>query len=305
MSGTMNGGQFSLSGTTGRDKTEISQLTAERLPLVKVGQNLADQLNLKSGTVSRTVKDSEDQLDFAGFTPKPESDYALTLALLTDKDGSFTMPLQAMPFAAAEETISATAADKFKRLRSQCQDEPWTVLEKMIPDISKARKIDFIPGDKVPDFMNGLNSIRTLFSIRPHLGWAVQGCHDAEADTKTLLAHIQQSEAQKVAAENIRRQKEMERLIATETERQAKLNKAGLPIVKDMLPEIKARPDLQLLPMPQAELPEHVLPDLAKARAAVVREHLISKLGLPADHVQIHKSGDCGAQVVLIPVPVW
>jgi hypothetical protein len=133
----------------------------------------------------------------------------------------------------------------------------------------------------------------------------VQGCYDADADAKPLLAQIQQNEAQKVAEENVRRQKEMERLIAIETERQDKLNKTGLPIVKDMLPEIKARPDLQLLPMPQAELPEHVLPDLAAARAAVVREHLISKLGLPADHVQIHKSGGCGPQVTLIPVPVW
>ncbi len=303
--GSVNGGQFSISGTTGRDATAISQLTAERLPLAKVAQTLAEQLNLKNGSISRTIKEGEDRLDFAGFVPKASSDYALTLALLTDQDGAFTMPLQSMPFAAAEETISATAADKFKRLRSQCHDEPWTVLDKLVPDISKARKIDFIPGDKVPDFMNSLNSLRTLFSIRPHAGWAVQGCYDAEADAKPLLAQIQKNEVQKVADENIRRQKEMERLIAIETERQAKLNKTGLPIVKDMLPEIKARPDLQLLPMPQAELPEHVLPDLAAARAAVVREHLISKLGISANHVQLRESAACGAQAALTPVPIW
>ncbi len=305
LNGMLHGGDFAVSGKVGRDKTEIDTLTAEHLPLDKVAEQLAEELKLKSGKISRTITSEEDQLDFSGFTPQSGSDYALTLALLTDKDGTFSMPLHSVPFAAHEETISAAAVNLLQRLNSQSTETPWLILDKLVPDISAAQKIAFIPGDKVPDFMNGLNGIRTLFGIRPHLGWAIQGCYDGEADRKQLFAQAQKSEVEKVAAENLRRQKEMERQIANENARQEKLNKAGLPIIKDMLPEIKAAPDLQLLPMPQAEVSDNTLLALADARAAVVREHLINTLALPADHVQIKESTDCGAEAGLMPIPIW
>jgi hypothetical protein len=306
-SGKMGGSDFSASGSAGRDSAKLDKLTVERMPLEKTGQLLAKQLALNSswGKVTRSLSAEGDRLDFSGFIPLPASDYSFTLALLTGKDGNFSMPMQGLPAAAEEELIAATAAEAVRKLRLQSTVSPWNILEKIVPGLSKAQSIDFLPGDKVPDFMDGLDGIRDLSALRPHLGWAVKGCYDKEADRKTLLAQTEKAAAQKTEEENLRRKQELDRLLAQETLRQQTLNKAGLPIIKDMLPEIKAQPDLQPLPAPQAELPDSVLPELARARAEVAQAHLVSKLGVPADRVRVEKSGDCGAKAELTPAPFW
>uniref|UniRef100_UPI0040569D53 hypothetical protein n=1 Tax=Candidatus Electronema sp. TaxID=2698783 RepID=UPI0040569D53 len=63
--------------------------------------------------------------------------------------------------------------------------------------------------------------------------------------------------------------------------------------------------DLQPLAARQDALPDHVLPELARVRAEVVRQHLVSRLKLPAERVRIEESAACGAKVELLPVPVW
>jgi uncharacterized protein involved in outer membrane biogenesis len=302
--GKMGGSDFAASGKTDTASASLDKLTVERLPLDGAVKELARQLALDGsrGKISRTVSPSGDRLDFSGFVPLPKSDYAFALALLTDKDGCFSMPLQSVPFSAPDEIIVNAAANMLQKLREM---SPWTALEKLTPNLPKTQSIDFLPGDKVPDFMEGLDGLRTLFSSRPHLGWAVKGCFDQEADRKALLTQMQKSGGQKIEEENAHRKQELDRLLAQEVVRQMTLNKAGLPIVKDQLPEIKAREDLQPLSAPKAELPESVLSELAHARAAVVREHLVSKLGIPAERVKLEESGICGAKAELIPVPVW
>uniref|UniRef100_UPI004057A273 DUF748 domain-containing protein n=1 Tax=Candidatus Electronema sp. TaxID=2698783 RepID=UPI004057A273 len=302
--GKMGGSDFAASGKTDTASAIIDKLTVERLPLEKTGQLLAKELGLDSsrGRVTRSVSADGDRLDFSGFVPLPKSDYAFALALLTDKDGGFSMPLQSVPFSATDEVIVKAAADMLQKLRDT---SPWTALEKLVPNLPKAQNIDFLPGDKVPDFMEGIDGLRTLFSSRPHLGWTVKGCYDQEADRKGLLAQAQKKGGQKVEEENARRKQELDRLLAQEVLRQMTLNKAGLPIVKDLLPEIKAREDLQPLAARQDALPEHVLPDLANARAEVVRQQLVGRLNLPTERVRIEESAACGAKVELLPVPVW
>ncbi|WP_417908745.1 DUF748 domain-containing protein [Candidatus Electronema sp. PJ] len=302
--GKMGGSDFAASGKTDTSNAAIDQLTVEQLPLPGAAKELAKQLALDSsrGTINRTVSATGDRLDFSGFVPLPKSDYAFALALLTEQNGAFSIPLQSMPFTVADEVLVQAVVGRFQQLSAS---SPWTALEKLLPNLPKSPDIDFLPGEKVPDFMAGLESLRPFFSTHPHLGWTVQGCYDQEADRKALLAQAQKNGGQKVEEENARRKQELDRLLAQEVLRQMTLTKLGLPIVKDQLPEIKARQDLQPLPMPQAELPEHVLPDLARARAEVVREQLISKLGLSAERVKLEESGTCGAKAGLIPAPVW
>ncbi len=302
--GTMSGSPFTASGTAEKSGAALDKLTVERLPLDNAAKELAKRLALDSsrGRLSRTVSTKDDRLDFSGFTPQPKSDYALALAVLTDKDGAFSLPLQALPLSAADEAIVAAAAEMLQKLRDT---PPWTVLEKLVPNLPKAERIDFLPGEKLPDFMEGMDSFRTLFSSRPHLGWSVTGCYDQETDRKALLAQAKKSGDEKIEAENARRKQELDRLLAQEVLRQMTLNKAGLPIVKDLLPEIKARPDLQPLPQPQDELPDSALTDLARARAEVVRDHVVSKLGIPAERVRLEESASCGARTELKLHPVW
>ncbi|MGX9728195.1 MAG: DUF748 domain-containing protein [Candidatus Electronema sp. VV] len=307
LAGTMNGGNFAVSGSSGSTTADIDKLTVEQLPLINAGKELARQLSLdgSQGKVSRTVSAEGDRLDFSGFAPLPKSDYAFVLALLTDKEGRFSLPLQGLPAAADEAAVSKAAAEQLQRLHLQSVATPWEVLERLAPNLAQAKKTDFIPGDKVPDFMEGLDGLRALSTLRPHLGWAVRGCYDQEADAKPLLDQLRKSGEQELEAENLRRKQELERLLAQEMQRQETLNKAGLPIIKDMLPEIRAREDLQQLAARQDGLPEHVLPDLARARAEVVRQQLVGRLNLPAERVRIEESAACGAKVELLPVPVW
>jgi hypothetical protein len=302
-SGKMGGSDFTASGKTGKDSADLDKLAVERLPLDGAAKELAKQLALDSSQarLTRTVSAEGDRLNFSGFIPQAKSDYAFVLALLTDKDGAFSMPLQAVPFSAPDDVIVKIVTTTLQKLRDT---PPWTALEKITPNLPKERSIDFLPGDKVPDFMAGLDGLRQLGS-HPHLGWSVKGCYDQEADRKALLAQTQKSGGQKVEEENARRKQELDRLLAQEVLRQMTLNKAGLPIVKDQLPEIKARPDLQPLPAIEAELRENVLAELARARAAVVREHLVSKLGIPAERVKAEDGGACGAKAELNPAPFW
>uniref|UniRef100_UPI004055C80F DUF748 domain-containing protein n=1 Tax=Candidatus Electronema sp. TaxID=2698783 RepID=UPI004055C80F len=284
LAGTLNGGNFAVSGNVGSQEAAVDKLMAEQLPLVSAGKELARQLSLDGshGKISRTVSAEEDRLNFSGFRPLPESDCALVLALLTDTDGAFSLPLQELPAAADEAAVSKAAVELLLRLRLQSVATPWEVLERLAPNLTQAKKTDFIPGEKTPDFMEGLDGLRALSALRPHLGWAVRGCYDQEADTNALLDQLRKAGGQELEAENRRRREEMERLLAQETQRQETLNRAGLPIIKDMLPDIRARQDLQPLAARQDALPDHVLPELARVRAEVVRQHLVSRLKLPA-----------------------
>ncbi|CAK8711105.1 MAG: protein of unknown function (DUF748) [Candidatus Electronema aureum] len=307
LTGKMNGGDFTVSGSSGSEQAHIDKLAVERLPLIEAGKELARQLALDEsrGKVTRTVSAAGDRLDFSGFVPQPTSDFAFTLALLTDTNGSFSMPLQSVPFAAPDEVVVKAAADMLQKLRLQSVTTPWTVLDKLVPNLTKAQKIEFLAGDKVPDFMDGLDGIRALTQIRPHLGWTIKGCYNQEDDQKPLLAQLHKAGEKELEVENLRRKAELDKLIVQEEKRQQTLNKMGLPIIKDMLPEIKQREDLQPLAAKQDELPENVLPELARARAEVVRNQLTSKLNIPAERVKIEESAACGTRVELLPVPVW
>lgn len=307
LAGTLNGGNFAVSGNVGSQEAAVDKLMAEQLPLISAGKELARKLSLDGshGKISRTVSAEEDRLNFSGFRPLPESDCALVLALLTDTDGAFSLPLQELPAAADEAAVSKAAAELLQRLRLQSVATPWELLERLAPNLAQAKKTDFIPGEKTPDFMEGLDGLRALSALRPHLGWAVRGCYDQEADTNALLDQLRKAGGQELEAENRRRREEMERLLAQEAQRQETLNRAGLPIIKDMLPDIRARQDLQPLAARQDALPEHVLPELARVRAEVVRQHLVSRLKLPAERVRIEESAACGAKVELLPVPFW
>ena len=207
LTGTMNGGNFAVSGSSGSSEVQIEKLAIEQLPLLNAGKELAQQLSLdgKQGKVSRTVSAESDRLDFSGFVPLPKSDYAFVLALLTDKEGRFSLPLQGLSAAADEAAVSRAVIEQFQRFRLQSLAAPWAALEKLVPQIAQAQTIDFIPGGNLPDFMEGLDSIRALSALRPHLGWAVRGCSDQEADAKPLLEQLRKAGEKGLEAENLRR----------------------------------------------------------------------------------------------------
>jgi hypothetical protein len=304
LSGTMDGGVFAVKGTAGGGTVDIAELTIERLPLTSTAQLLAEELGAdkEKAQAWRTLSQTEDRLDLNGFAPRPDSDFALILALLSDKDGHFSLQLQGVSAGAAEAEIAASALSELRRFRLQAAAAP----EKFLPDLAGLpRNVEFLPGDKLPDFPPQLEGYAALFASRPHFGLAVRGCFDKETDRKSLRAVLQKEGDSTLREDNRRREEEMRRLIAEEVVRQQALHSAGKPLDEDKLPEIRQREDLQPLPARQAEVTDTMLTELAQARAEVIREHLVGRMKLPSDRVKMQDSGSCGARAELLLAPVW
>ncbi|MCI5121814.1 MAG: hypothetical protein D3908_11615 [Candidatus Electrothrix sp. AUS4] len=78
-----------------------------------------------------------------------------------------------------------------------------------------------------------------------------------------------------------------------------------MPIGEDLIPVIEAREDLQPLPHQPVELPQEILPELARWRARVVREYLLNTIKLPAERVIQTEPSPGGPRVDIQIVPLW
>ncbi|XOF34218.1 MAG: DUF748 domain-containing protein [Candidatus Electrothrix sp. YB6] len=311
LTGRMNGAEFSVQGKTGRDRAAVDEFTVARMPMDSAAEELARALRLHRGELlwqGTPEEDDTGRVDCLGFTPLPDSDFSLLLALLTRPDGSFSLPLPSLPPMASPEKVGAAAIKELQRLRLQTVVSPQTVLEKFLPDFGLPVRVDCTVGSSMPDFVDGMENYAQLFALRPHLNLTLQGRYDDTADRQYFLQERRKELEYTTKLENIRRQEEMARLIAEEELLQAELISAGTPAAEaeNKISAIQQREDLQQLPVPEAELPEQALPDLARQRAQVVYDYLIDTLKLPADRITQAEKGAAGkAGVDFVPVPHW
>ncbi|MCW5201527.1 DUF748 domain-containing protein [Desulfobulbus sp. US4] len=307
-SGKVNERQFTAQGRLEQDRTEVDNFTVADLPMDNAAKQFAEQLGLEEKGGIRWVPSAEQKdegrVHFNGFLPQPGSEFSLLLALLTDNDGKFSLPLS-LPATASPAEISDAALKKLHRLHLQAVVSPQAVLEKNLPDLTLPQRVNFIVGDRLPDFLDDLENFAPLFARRSHLGLRVRGCYDDSADREYLLRMLQEEEDYRVDLENIRRQEEMGRLIAEEELRQVELVNTDIPIGEDLIPVIEAREDLQPLPPQQVKLPEAILPELARQRALVVQEYLIDTLKLPAEKISRAEPVPGGPWVDLLIEPIW
>ncbi|MCI5151122.1 MAG: hypothetical protein D3916_17355, partial [Candidatus Electrothrix sp. MAN1_4] len=231
--------------------------------------------------------------------PQQDSKYTLLLGLLTDNKNGFSLPLS-LPATASPEEITENALKKLHRLQLQAIVSPQAVLEKALPYLTLPQRINFIVGDSLPDFMDDLENFTALLERRPFLGLQLRGCYDDIADRKYLLDLLQEEEDYRVNLENIRRQEEMARLLAEEELRQVELVNTDSPIGENLIPVIEAREDLQPLPHQPIDLPQKILPELARQRALVVQKYLINTLKLPADKIILAEPAAGGPWVDLL-----
>jgi hypothetical protein len=307
-SGKANERDFSSQGRLNRDSAEVDSFTVAELPMENAAEQFSDQLKLEKKGGIRWIPSAEQKdagsVHFSGFTPRPDSEYALLLALLTDSDGSFSLPLS-LPATASPAQVSEAALKKLHRLHLQAVVSPQAILEKDLSDLTLPQRVDFIVGDRLPDFMDDLENFVPLFARRPYLGLRVRGCYDDTADRKYLLRMLQEEEDYRVDLENVRRREEMARLIAEEELRQVELVNTDMPIGEDRIPAIEAREDLQPLPQKPVVLPKEILPELARQRSLVVRKYLVETLKLPAEKITLAEPTSGGPRVDLLIEPIW
>ncbi|WP_339138782.1 MAG: DUF748 domain-containing protein [Candidatus Electrothrix sp. GW3-4] len=307
-SGKVNKREFTAHGRLAQNHAEVDSFTVAELPLESAAKQFAEQLALTATGGIRWVPSAEQKnegrVHFIGFLPQPDSEYALLLALLTDNKGTFSLPLS-LPATASPSKISNATLKKLQRLHLQAVVSPQAVLEKELPDLTLPQRITCLVGDSLPDFMDDLENFTSLMTRRPHLALQLQGCYDDMTDRKYLLSLLQEEEDYRVDLENIRRQEEMARLIAEEELRQVELVNTDMPIGEDLIPQIEAREDLHPLPHQPVELPQEILPELARQRALVVQEYLVNTLNLPQKKITIAEPVPGGPWVDLLLKPIW
>jgi hypothetical protein len=307
-SGKVNQREFTAQGRLEQGHVEFDNFSVAELPMESAAKEFAQQLGLEGKGEIRWVpsieQKDEGRVHFNGFLPQPDSEFSLLLALLTDNDGEFSLPLS-LPATASPAEISKAALKKLHRLHLQAVVSPQAVLEKNLPDLTLPNRVPCIVGDSLPDFMDDLENLASLFTRRPHLSLRLRGCYDDRADREYLLRLLQEEEDYRVGLENVRRQKEMARLLAEEELRQVELVNTDMPIGEDLLPVIEARKDLQPLPRQQVELPKEILPELARQRALVVQKHLVDTLKLPAEKITLAKPIPGGPRVDLLIEAIW
>ncbi|MCI5141902.1 MAG: hypothetical protein D3909_09300, partial [Candidatus Electrothrix sp. ATG1] len=307
-SGKVNEREFTAQGRLEQNHAEVDNFTVAELSLDTAAKKFADQLGLEKQGKIRWVPATEQQdkgrIHFSSFLPPLNSDFALLLAMLTDSEGTFTLPLSLSATASPAE-ISTAALKKLQRLHLQAVVSPQAVLEKELPDLTLPERINFIVGDSLPDFMDDLENFAPLFTRRPYLRLELRGCYDDTADRSYLLRLLQEEADYRVNLENTRREEQKARLLAEEELRQVELLNTDMPIGEDLIPVIEARADLQPLPRQIVQLPKKILPELARQRARVVQEYLVDTLKLPAEKITLTEPGPGGPRVEIFVKANW
>uniref|UniRef100_UPI004056B7A1 DUF748 domain-containing protein n=1 Tax=Candidatus Electrothrix sp. TaxID=2170559 RepID=UPI004056B7A1 len=307
-SGKVNTRKFTAQGQLQQTGAEVDSFTVAELSLDSTTQQFKELLSLEQPGKIRWIPSAErndqGQVHFSDFRPQQDSEYALLLGLLTNKNDAFSIPL-ALPATASPAEIGKKAKARIQRLHLQTVVSPHTVLEKEFPDLTLPQRINFIVGDSLPDFMDDLENFAALLDRRPYLRLQLRGCYDDTADRKYLRGLLQEEEDYRIDLENIRRQEEMARLLAEEELRQVELVNTDSPIGENLIPVIEAREDLQPLPHQPIDLPQKILPELARQRALVVQKYLKHTLGLPADKIILEKPCAGGPWVDLLIGPDW
>jgi len=275
LSGKMDTADFTVKGSTGINTSGNSTLQVNRFPLARFNNLFTDhfKIDVQSGTADWSFSSpspGSGRIQLTGITPLAGSDFSLVLALLTDEQGSFSLPISAQATADPAGLIGETVAEQLRRIRLQSVISPRLVLNKLLPELLLPQTIEFLPGETVPDFMEGLEDYAALLELRPHLGLVLQGSYDEKTDRQYLLQILQEAADAKRELENLRREQLRTKLLAVEEQRLAALEIQGKSVNKDKLHQIEQQEDLQPLPRNEIQLPDSTLQNLARQRAEVL-----------------------------------
>ena len=158
----------------------------------KVAADLARLVDADPGraAVEWNEQGEKNIVELHDFIPALGSDFALVLALLTDETGTARLTLSPAPLSV--DQLGEAISERLQRLRRQAVVAP----EQILPQLATLpRRVDFMPGDMIPDFMRNLEGFVPLLKQRPNVGLEVRGCYDREIDLEPLLARLYDANA--------------------------------------------------------------------------------------------------------------
>ena len=310
LSGRMNAADFTVTGSTGINSSDNYELEVNRFSLAPFTPMFSKSpaINVQRASADwhfSSPPNDSGLIQLTGIVPMPGSDLSLTLALLTDKNGSFILPVSPEAAGNPDHLLEQGVIARLRQLRLQAVISPRLVLDKFLPDLNLPREIEFLAGESVPDFMEGLEDYAALLERRPRIGLIIRGNYDEKTDRQYLLQVLQEAADAQRELENLGREELRTRLLADEEQHLADMAKQGLPANREKLQQIEQQPDLQPLPQETVQLPVNTLQNLARQRAEATRSYFTNQLRLPADRIKIKEGIAGGTKADLSLIPLW
>ena len=230
---------------------------------------------------------------FSGVGPVSEkADSALTLALLSGPDGTFTLDFEFAGLQPAGKTVFIDEIlSHFQTTVIKTSVSPLLIASGDFSDLIGNEAAEFVPGElALSDTGRGvLSRYIALLEAHPHVGLELSGGTDKDIDGPALKLQLEALEAKRIEAENQKRheawQQEkalFDRQVAEHQKKPAakgKIAENNLPpaVLKDFIP-LQAKPVI---------VDDGMLVDLAKKRAQVVLQTLNSQVALQPGRVTI------------------
>lgn len=308
LSGMIESVPFSLAGTIhlfNLNKNGSSDFTLNNFPLSSYRQPLAKQLDMDASKAEVSVAsksswgngllNQDATLELRNITPRSaKAESALTLALMTDAENRFTLPvhteqkLDQSPSPLVNEAMAA-----FQKLMLKAAVSPLLVAGGDFSDLIGEEHAEFHPGQILltDKGQQSIARFSSLLSTHPNIRLTVTGSADAAIDEEAMRKDLEEAEQQRVIAENLRRNVDLEKAIA-EYIRQAndKLKATGKngTIVEQKIPPELYKRYAPIKPQ-KVDIDKAMLRNLATERARVIVEFFTKQLSIAPERVSTAK----------------
>jgi hypothetical protein len=221
-----------------------------------------------------------------------KADSALTLALLSGPDGSFTLDFEFAGLQPAGKTVFIDEIlSHFQTTVIKTSVSPLLIASGDFSDLIGNEAAEFVPGELALSDTGRevLSRYIALLEAHPHVGLELSGGTDKDIDGPALKLQLEALEAKRIEAENQKRHEAwrqekalFDRQAAEHQKKPAvkgKIAENNLPpaVLKDFIP-LQAKPVI---------VDDGMLVDLAKKRAQVVLQTLNSQVALQPGRVTI------------------
>jgi hypothetical protein len=306
LSGRLKTARWTASGTAGLTDSGQHTVQVTGYPLLTAPARFVDSLGLRLDTRSRadwTIStDQPGWIRLTDIAPTADSELSELLALLTDPENSVLLKTGSHNSAAPADLLGKAVPSLLRQLRLQAVISPRLVLDKSLPELNLPKQVEFLAGEAVPDFMEGLEDYSALIGRRPHLRLVLRGNYAENTDQQHLLRLMQEEADAQRELENLRR----EQLRARLQEAEDRQPRTPVQLTPDRrLRQIQQAAELEPLPPKQVQLPEDTLNYLARQRAEVLRSYLVDTLHIPPDKVVLRDVGSGGTTTDILLQATW
>ena len=147
-----------------------------------------------------------------------------------------------------------------------------------------------------------IQTYRELLHKRPYLALELRGNFDPDLDRNSLQSLLEQEENMKRGAENARRERERKRILEeARAKKQAAQEKQG-QIIEEEIPSWDLL-DLQPLPPASVTVTDTMLNELARNRAASLKQYCTRQLSIAPERLTVGREGNRGGFVEVILQP--